>query len=60
MKTLIMAGALIALVTTPAFACRGTTEYPEAADGIAVPHIAETIRYWSLDRQSFRWGSKGG
>ena len=32
----------------------------EAADVIAVPHVAETIRYWSLDRMSFRWGSKGG
>jgi len=35
MRTLILAGALIALVTTPAFACRGTAEYPEAADDIA-------------------------
>ena len=34
MRTLILAGALIALVTTPAFACRGTAEYPEAADDI--------------------------
>ena len=35
MRTLILAGALIALVTAPAFACRGTAEFPEAADGIA-------------------------
>ncbi len=35
MRTLILAAALIALVATPAFACRGTAEYPEAADGIA-------------------------
>ncbi len=34
MRTLILAGALIALVATPAFACRGTAEYPEAADDI--------------------------
>ncbi len=35
MRTLILAGALIALVTTPALACRGTAEYPKAADDIA-------------------------
>ena len=34
MKTLVLAGALIALVATPAFACRGTAEFPEAADEI--------------------------
>ena len=34
MRTLILAGALIALVTTSAFACRGTAEYPEATDDI--------------------------
>ena len=34
MRTLILAGALIALVTTPAFACRGTAEYPEASGDI--------------------------
>ncbi len=32
MRTLILAGALIALVTTPALACRGTTENPNPAD----------------------------
>ena len=35
MRTLILAGVLIALVATPALACRGTAEYPEAADDIA-------------------------
>ena len=35
MRTLILAGALIALVTTPALACRGTAEYPNAANDIA-------------------------
>ncbi len=34
MRTLILSGVLIALVATPAFACRGTAEYPEAADDI--------------------------
>jgi len=34
MRTLILAGVLIALVATPAFACRGTAEYPEAAADI--------------------------
>ncbi len=35
MRTLFLAGVLIALVTTPALACRGTAEYPGAADDIA-------------------------
>ena len=34
MRTLILAGVLIALVATPAWACRGSAEYPEAADDI--------------------------
>ncbi len=34
MRTLILAGVLIALATTPALACRGTAEYPEAAADI--------------------------
>ena len=34
MRALILSGVLIALVATPAFACRGTAEYPEAADDI--------------------------
>ncbi len=34
MRTVILAGVLIALVATPAFACRGTAEYPQAADDI--------------------------
>ena len=34
MRTLILAGVLIALATTPALACRGTDEYPEAAADI--------------------------
>ena len=35
MRTLILAGVMFALVSTPALACRGTDEYPEAADDIA-------------------------
>ena len=35
MRTLILAGVLIALVATPALACRGTAEYPEVAADIA-------------------------
>ncbi len=34
MRTLVLAGVLIALAATPAFACRGTAEYPEAAADI--------------------------
>ncbi len=34
MRILILASVLITLVATPAFACRGTAEYPEAADDI--------------------------
>ena len=35
MRTLILAGALIALIAPPAFPGRGTAEYPETADDIA-------------------------
>lgn len=35
MRTLIFAGAIFAVLTTPAFACRGTAEYPDAANEIA-------------------------
>ena len=35
MRTVILAGAIVAVLTTPAFACRGTAEYPEAANEIA-------------------------
>ena len=34
MRTLFLAGVLISLVTTPALACRGTSEFPAVADGI--------------------------
>ena len=35
MRILILACVLIALVATPALACRGTAEYPEVAADIA-------------------------
>ncbi len=34
MRILILASVLFTLVATPAFACRGTSEYPEAASDI--------------------------
>ena len=34
MRTLILVSVIIALVSTPALACRGTAEFPEAANGI--------------------------
>ncbi|MEE9317509.1 MAG: hypothetical protein V3U48_04375 [Rhodospirillales bacterium] len=50
MRTLILAGAIIALVTTPAFACRGTVEYPEAADGIAQSTLTPERKKELLDQ----------
>ncbi len=50
MRTLILAGALIALVTTPAFACRGTAEYPEAAGDIAQSTLTPERKKEILDR----------
>ncbi len=50
MRTLILAGALIALVSTPAFACRGTAEYPEAADGIAQSTLTPERKKELLDQ----------
>lgn len=50
MKTLIMAGALIALVTTPAFACRGIAEYPEATDDIAQSTLTPERKKELLDQ----------
>jgi hypothetical protein len=34
MRIPILASVVFTLVATPAFACRGTSEYPEAADDI--------------------------
>ena len=50
MRTLILVGALIALVSTPAFACRGTAEYPEAADGIAQSTLTPERKKELLDQ----------
>ena len=50
MKTLILAGALIALVATPAFACRGTAEYPEAAGDIAQSTLTPERKKELLDQ----------
>ena len=50
MKTLILAGALIALVATPAFACRGTAEYPEAAGDIAQSTLTPERKKEILDQ----------
>ena len=50
MKTLILAGALIALVATPAFACRGTAEYPDAADDIAQSTLTPERKKELLDQ----------
>lgn len=35
MNTLLVASACVVLVATPAFACRGTAEYPETAAKLA-------------------------
>ena len=50
MRTLILAGALVALVATPAFACRGTAEYPEATDDIAQSTLTPERKKELLDQ----------
>ena len=50
MRTLILAGVLIALVTTPAFACRGIAEYPEAASDIAQSMLTPERKKELLDQ----------
>ena len=50
MRTLILAGVLIALVATPAFACRGTAEYPDAADDIAQSKLTPERKKELLDQ----------
>ena len=52
MRTLILAGVLIALVATPAFACRGTMEYPEAAADIAQSTLTPERKKELLDQLS--------
>ena len=50
MRTLILAGVLIALVTTPAFACRGIAEYPQAASDIAQSMLTPERKKELLDQ----------
>ena len=50
MRTLILAGVLIALVSTPAFACRGTAEYPEVAADIAQSTLTPERKKEILDQ----------
>ena len=50
MRTLILAGVLIALVATPALACRGTAEYPEAAADIAQSTLTPERKKEILDQ----------
>ncbi|MFP6759805.1 MAG: hypothetical protein VCC99_16560, partial [Alphaproteobacteria bacterium] len=50
MRTLILAGVLIALVTTPALACRGTAEYPGATDDIAQSTLTPERKKQLLDQ----------
>ena len=52
MRTLILAGVLIALMTAPALACRGTAEYPGAADDIAQSTLTPERKKELLDQLS--------
>ncbi len=52
MRSLILAGVLIALVGTPALACRGTAEYPEAANDIAQSTLTPARKKELLDQLS--------
>ena len=50
MRTLILSGVLIALIATPALACRGTAEYPEASDDIAQSTLTPERKKELLDQ----------
>ena len=52
MRTLVLAGVLIALLATPALACRGTAEYPEAANDIAQSTLTPERKNELLDQLS--------
>jgi hypothetical protein len=41
MRTLLLAGACLVLLATPALACRGTAEYPEAFGSLAKSDLPE-------------------
>lgn len=50
MRTLFLAGVLISLVTTPALACRGTSEFPAVADGITQSTLTPERKKEILDQ----------
>ena len=50
MRIFIFAGVLIALVATPALACRGTAEYPEVAADIAQSTLTPERKKEILDQ----------
>ena len=52
MRALILVGVLIALVATPALACRGTAEFPAAADGIRQSTLTTERKKELLDQLS--------
>ena len=52
MRALILVGVLIALVSTPALACRGTAEFPEAANGIRQSTLTPERKKELLDQLS--------
>ena len=54
MRTLILAGVLIALVATLALACRGTAEYPDAADDITQSTLTPERKKALLDQLNER------
>ena len=52
MRISIFAGVLIALVATPALACRGTAEYPEVANDIAQSTLTPEHKKELMDQLS--------
>ena len=52
MRTFILAGAIVAVLTTPAAACRGTSEYPEAANEIEQSTLTPFRKNELLDQLS--------
>ena len=52
MRTLFLAGILISLETTPALACRGTSEFPAVADGITQSPLTPERKKELLDQLS--------
>ena len=52
MRTLILASVLIALVSTPALACRGTAEFPAVVDSIMQSTLTPERKKELLDQLS--------